>query len=235
MTHSRNATSAILLLLAPLAQAQELPELLEAVDAGKAQQLVEYNSPWLQVVLYSAKRFRIVAVDTGILMKDDDFTVTLFDDLAPLHLTKDAIHRREHGFAWNTLVLIDVPDVLTRLGARQTMLFSGLAWDTDESGRAFESSNNRSRLNKRVFYSVMAHVQLLGSGITYGLVPLQYTPKYHVLFEVDPEKVVPILTDRVPGEVVERTPADQVKLSNYEIFIRSLPPDRNMPVVEELQ
>jgi hypothetical protein len=251
VTRPRNVTSiAFLLLLAPLARAQQLPELLQAVDQRKAQQLIEYNSPWFQAELYSAKRFRIVEVDNSVLMRDEDFTVSLFDDLAALHLTKDTIQRREETFAWNALILVDLPDVLRRFGARQTVLFSGLAWDTDESGRASESSNNRfqsppqtareiarhresRKLNKRAFYSVTADFELF-PGNRYRVVPLKYTPKYHVLFEVDPEKIVPILVDRVPGEVVERTPADQVKLSDYETFIRSLPPERDVPIVVEL-
>ncbi len=248
---TRNVTRiAFLLLLTQMASAQQLPELLRPVDQLKAQQLIEYNSPWFQAELYSAKRFRIVEVDTSVLMRDDDFTVTLFDDLAALHLTQDAIQRREDTFAWNARVLVEIPDVLRRLGARQTVLFSGLKWDTDESGRAVESSGNRFRsppqtaqeivgrqtsrkLNKRAFYSVVAYFELF-SGNRYRLEPLKYTPKYHVLFEADPEKIVPVLVDRVPGEVVVRTPADQVKLASYEAFIRSLPPERDVPVVAEL-
>ncbi len=248
---ARNVTRiAFLLLLAPMASAQQLPELLRPVDQRKAQQLIEYNSPWFQAELYSAKRFRIVDVDTSVLMRDDDFTVTLFDDLAALHMTKDAIQRREDTFAWNALVLVDLPDVLRTLGARQTVLFSGFAWDTDESGRAFESSGNQfqspprtaqeiarhpesRKLNERASHSVTADFALFPTD-RYRLVPLKYTPKAHVLLEVDPEKMVPILVDRVPGEVVERTPADQVKLSNYDTFIRSLPPERDVPVVAEL-
>ena len=248
---ARNVTRiAFLLLFAPMAFAQQLPELLQPVEQRKAQQLVEYNSPWFQAEVYSAKRFRIVEVDISVLMRDDDFTVTLFDDLAALHLTKDAIQRRDDTFAWSALVLVDLPDVLRRLGARQTVLLSGLAWDMDESGRAVESSGNQFRsspqtaqeiarhqksrkLNKRAFYSVVAHFELFSSN-RYRLEPLRYTPKYHVLFEVDPEKMVPILVDRVPGEVVVRTPADQVKLASYEAFIRRLPPERDVPVVAEL-
>ena len=247
----RNVTRiAFLLLLAPMASAQQLPELLRPVDQRTAQQLIEYNSPWFQAELYSAKRFRMVEVDTSVLMRDDDFTVTLFDDLAALHVTKDAIQRWEDAFAWNALVLVDLPDVLRTLGARQTVLFFGLAWDTDGSGRVVESSGNRFRsppqtaqeiarhresrqLNKHAFYSVTAAFELFPTD-RYRLVPLKYTPKAHVLFEIDAEKIVPILLDRVPGEVVERTPADQVKLASYETFIRSLPPERDVPVVAEL-
>jgi len=274
MTKSTNATFAILL-LAPLVHAQELPELLQPVDEGKAQRLVQYNSPWLQAELYSAKRSRIVMVNSNPLIKDDDFTVTLFNGTAPLQLTQDSIQRRADTIAWNAVVLVDLPEVLRRAGAKQTVLLTAVAWDTDEAGRALVSFDNRFQfspnwtfdffdrpvlaegqglatgpppqtpkeiarhkellsLNKHVFYSVNADFEMLFPRVTYRLVPLKYTPKYHVLFEVDPEKIVPILTDRSPGEVVERTPADQVKLSNYESFIRSLPPDRDVLVVEEL-
>lgn len=275
MTKSRSATFVILLLLAPLVHAQELPELLQTVDERRAQQLIQYNSPWLQGELYSAKRYRIVMVDPNPLLKDDDFAITLFDDKARLHLTPDSIQRREDTIAWNAEVLVDLPEALMRRGARQTVLLTAVAWDTDEAGRALVSFDNRFqfspkwtfdffdrpvlaegqglatgpppqtpeeiarhkellRLNKHVFYSVNADFEMLYPRVTYRLIPLKYTPKYHVLFEVDPEKVVPILTDRLPGEAVERTPAERVKLSNYENFIRSLPPDRDVPVVEDL-
>jgi hypothetical protein len=275
MIKRRNAVLVTLLLFVPLVEAQEVPELLRAVDAGKAQQLIEYNSPWLQAELYTARRFRIVTVDSSPLMNDDDFVVTLFDDRTRLRLTAGSIQRREDTIAWNAVVLGDLPEVLRSRGATQTVLFSAVAWDTDEAGRAAVSFDNRFqfspkwtfdffdrpvlaegdglatgpppqtpeevarhkellKLNKYAFYSVNADFEMLFPRVTCRLVPLKHTPKYHVLFEVDPEKVVPVLTDREPGEDVERTPAEQVKLSNYEDFLRSLPPDRDVPVVEEL-
>jgi hypothetical protein len=90
------------------------------------------------------------------------------------------------------------------------------------------------RLNKRAFYSVTADFQVFPN-TRYRLLPLKYTPRYSVLFEVDPEKVVPIIRESpLDGDVVTRTPTDDVKLSDYESFIRNLPPDRNVPIVEKL-
>jgi hypothetical protein len=274
MTKSRNAIFVVTLVLGPLAQAQPLPELLQSVDAGKVQQLVQYNSPWLEIELYSAKRYRIVTVNSNLLMKDEDFAVTLFDDKARLHLTADTIQRREDTIAWNAEVLVDLPELLRSRGAKQTVLLTAVAWDTDDAGRALLSFDNRFqfsprwtfdffdrpvlaegqglatgppprtpeeiarhkdllKLAKHVFYSVNADFEMLFPSAKYRLFPLKYTPKYHVLLEVDPEKIVPILMDRLPGEA-GRTPAEQVKLSNYESFIRNLPTDRDVPVVEEL-
>jgi hypothetical protein len=234
-----NATSiAMLVFVAPWCGAQELPALLHSVDESRAQQLIDYNSPWLQAELYSAKRFRVVLVDTDVLMRDDDFAVTLFDDTAPLHLTQDSVRRYEEAFAWSALSRGELPEALKAFGARQTVLFSGVAWDTDDAGRAMESSENRFDLrkrNKRAFYSVSADFQLLVPGTRYRLAPLKYTPKYSVLFELDPDRLVPIAVDRpVEGERITRTPAELARLRDYDTFIRNLPPDRNLPVVDEL-
>lgn len=268
----------ILLLIAPLARAQNLPELLQAVDASKARRLVEYNSPWLQAELYSARRSRVVSVDTTILMRDDDFALTPFDDVEPLHITKGNVQRYDEAFSWGGWIAADLPEVARAAGVRQAINLYGLAWDTDESGRASEASSNRFqfspqwtfdffdqpilktpeggqaiatgpppqtaqeiarhkellKLNKRAFYSVTADFQVFPS-TRYRLVPMKYTPKYSVLFEIDPEKAVPIAREKpAEGEVVTRTPADQVKLSDYESFIRNLPPETNVPVVDEL-
>lgn len=163
----------------------------------------------MQAELYAARRYRIVAVDPDRLMKDDDCTITLFDDTAPLHLTADSIQGREDGIAWNARVLVDLPEVLRSRGARQTALLSAVAWDTDQAGRAllsFDNRNERQSLKRHVFHSVSADFQMLFPRAAYRLVPLKYTPKYHVLFELDPERIVPILVDRVVGEAVERTP-----------------------------
>ena len=71
--------------------------------------------------------------------------------------------------------------------------------------------------------------------VQYRLVPLRNTPKYSVFIEVDPEKVVPLMRERpLPGETVNPTPADRVKLADYENFVRTLPPDRNVPIVEDV-
>src|SRR5688572_27990823 len=142
-------------------------------------------------------------------MKDDDCTITLFDDTAPLHLTADSIQGREDGIAWNARVLVDLPEVLRSRGARQTALLSAVAWHTDQAGRAllsFDNRNERQSLKRHAFHSVSADFQMLFPRAAYRLVPLKYTPKYHVLFELDPERIVPLLVDRVAVEAVERTP-----------------------------
>lgn len=278
MTKSRNAIFAILLLSAPFVRAQELPELLQAVNEAKARQLIQYNSPWLQAELYFAKRSRIVTVNASLLLTDDDFTVTPFDDIAPLHVTKGNVQRYEEAFSWVGWIIADLPEAVRAAGVRQAINLYGLAWDTDEFGRASESSENRFqfspqwtfdffdrpilglregqglatgpppqtpaeiarhkallKLNKSAFYSVSADFQLLLPNARYRLAPLKYTPKYSVIFELDPAKLVPITLDRPPsGEPITRTPDDRVKISEYENFIRNLPPDRNVAVVEEL-
>jgi hypothetical protein len=271
-------SSALLLLLVASLSAAQVPELLKSVDAGKAKRLAEYNSASLQAELYSAKRFRIVALETSLLLEDDDFTVTPFDDVPPIHLTKDVVHRWEDAVAWSGLMKIDLPEALSALGARPTAMLSAMAWDTDESGNAFESSLNRfeyspywtfddsdrprlevpegqkgvagpppqtpaeiarhkalKALNKHAFFSVHASFELLFPRATYMLVPLKYAPKYSVIYEVDPEKRVPITVDRSPdGSVPHRTPEELAKLADYESFIRGLPHERNVPVVEDV-
>ncbi|HEY5565616.1 MAG TPA: hypothetical protein VIM81_00030 [Gammaproteobacteria bacterium] len=270
----------LLALIAPLSMGQErVPELLRGVDDYKAQRVVEYNGVWLQAELYSAKRFRIVIVDTSLLLKDDDFTVTPFDDVTPIHLTQESVHRWEDTVAWTALMKIDVPALLKIAGMRPTVLLSMIAWDTDESGNAFYSSDNRFefssdwtfddlnrpvlrtppgeqggvagpppqtpaeiarhrqllRLNKHAFYSVSAAFELFPE-TKYRLVPLNYTPKYSVIYEIDPERQVLFIVDEPPdGVPLNRSAEADARLADYENFIRSLPSEENVPVVEDIQ
>ena len=263
------------LLSASLAQAQQLPELLQTVDDAKARQLVEYNSPWLQAELYSARRSRVVLVDTDILMRDDDFTITPFEDVGPLRITKDVVLRYDESVSWAGSIVSDLPVLLRN--AKQPVHLHAVAWDTDDAGRASVSSDNRFEfapqwtfdffdrpvfespdgqeptgpppqtpqqierhkhllsLRKHAFYSVNGDIQMIVPVVQYRLVPLRNTPKYSVFIEVDPEKVVPLMRERpLPGETVNPTPADRVKLADYENFVRTLPPDRNVPIVEDV-
>jgi hypothetical protein len=262
----------------PASHAESLPELLKPVDAYKAERLVEYNGTWIKTELYSAKRYRIVAADSGLLLKDEEFTVTPFDNVDPIHLSKEHVLRWDDAVAWNGEMHIDVPAPLQALGFKPTVLISMMAWDTDEAGNALDSSANRFKyspywrfdnldqpkleipagesaiagpppqtpediarhkqllkLKKHAFYSVRATFEL-SPNTKYMLVPLKSTPKYSVIFEVDPKKDVPFKVDSPPleGAVTSRTPADVAKVAAYENFVRSLPPDNNVPVVGDL-
>lgn len=228
----------LLLLIAPMSRGQQLPELLRPVDAYKAGRLIEYNSSSFQAEIYSAKRFRIVIPEVSLLLKDEDFTFTPFDDVAPIHLTRENVLRWEDSVAWNARMDIDVPREVRAAGLRPTVLLSMMAWDTDKLGNAISSSEARQKqleTVKHAFYSVRAELELAPDR-RYMLVPLKYTPKYAVIYEIDPEKQVLFMTERpAPGDEFKRTPAEAARVADYENFKRNLAPEENYPVVEDVQ
>ena len=70
----------------------------------------------------------------------------------------------------------------------------------------------------------------------YRLVPLNYTPKYSVIYEIDPERQVLFIVDEPPdGVPLNRSAEADARLADYENFIRSLPSEENVPVVEDIQ
>ena len=260
----------IALLLAALgAGTLRAEELLEEIDAYKVGRLAEYNSVFLQGALYFATRHRIVKVDTTLLLQGDDFTVTPFPDMAPLHFKYEAIRGTEDDIYWTGRVETDENSPLTMIALH--------AWDLDKSGNALHSSQNRfthsphwridesgapvletlpageagiagpppetpqdierqrqlQELERHAFYSVTAGFSLPGVG-RYVLTPLPYTPKYSVIYEVDPDSAS-IAHDRLPEEEDTRSARERMQALQYEAFVNRLPKETGKAVRGEIE
>ena len=269
---SKTSIAVMLLLLITPAFGQPKPrELLTEVEPQKAQRLTEYNSPSLQEELYFSLRHRIVEVQTGLLLGDDDLTITPFDDVTPMLFKRPKSQGGEDDVHGLGRLETELQPQLVPDGIEITSMISLHAWDVDESGSASDSSQNRfkfsprwainesdlpvlepvvdgegatagpppqtpedieqhkrlKKLKKHVFYSVRGTFSST-DGKTFGLVPLRYTPKYSVIFELDRSKVV-VTHDPLPGEA-ERQNVDPVRAAQYEAFRRALPKETNKPI-----
>jgi hypothetical protein len=88
-------------------------------------------------------------------------------------------------------------------------------------------------LEKHAFYSVAAVFQDL-DGKNYSLSPLKYTPRYSVIFEIDPDRLFVTQFDPTPGETQVRGDAEKMAAAQYEAFIKSLPRETDRAVRGEL-
>ena len=256
-------------------------ELFKEVNASKSQRLMEYNSVFLKKALYQASRHRIVKVNTKLLLKDDDFIITLFDGES-IQIKQKSVERKQDIIYWNAYVDFGQHPELNKLGFQLSTLIGMFAWDLDESGRAILSMQNRfkhspyweidefdnpflgpppvgevaivgpppstpeeiaqhkrlKKLKKHKFYSVQAIFQVLRENSSpavrkYVLKPLKYTPKYSVIYELDPNKFFMSQIDPDPGE--ERDLADQQSWEAYDSFVRNLPKESNKVVKGDIE
>lgn len=264
-------TLMFLLFAVNAAAAGALKELLKDVNPNKVQRLTEYNDIHLQKITYLAIRHRIVKVDTKLLLKDDDFTLTPFDDMGPLHIKQTEVVRQENWIRWTGQVQ-NLPPMF------EPFRISAHAWDTDPSGNASPSRENRfksseqwqidesgvafrqqpvegeigivgpapqtaediehhrrlKRLKKSDFYSTYITFNVIDinsqSLRKFVLTPLEYTPKYSVIYQADPEKRIPI--DYVG--VDENDPIRQ-RGRDYQTFKESLPKQTKKAVRGDVQ
>lgn len=127
-------------------QAQQPRELLQAVPPDKARQLLEYNERHLQEHLYFAARYRVVEVDTELLLNAEEFTITLFEDIGPITLERKQLIRGEDNFSWFGSQKVYGPAAQFYQTLRDPLLtITALSWDLDTDGNALLSSQNRFR------------------------------------------------------------------------------------------
>jgi hypothetical protein len=130
-----------LILVATLSAAQQRFEILQDIDDDKGQRIAEYNSAFLQEQLYFASRYRIVEVDTDLLLSSEEFTITPFPDVPPIQLRRANIVEYQDSLAIHADVEMNLPEGFEFI--RPQILISLLSWDIDERGDAQVSSDNR--------------------------------------------------------------------------------------------
>lgn len=240
----------------PAAQAAEL--LLE-VDAEMRGKLSAYNQHFLHDNLYFAERSKIVRVDTSVLRRGEPFTISLFDG-ASIRVKPDGKPAGDSTVWTGRIVTPEVKAAdlgvnqaqLDNLGLSRQQLFDAIhrlrfsitAWDVDRaSGRATFAAPGRGAgvmappdsraetpVKRRAFHSVLGEIAI--GGVTYRLRPLERTPKYHVLYRVDPYK-----TFRHPEADDLSVRADEArhKADLYRQHMESLSTPHKRPTVEDLR
>ncbi len=97
-----------------------------------------------------------------------------------------------------------------------------------------ERHKRLKKLNKRKFHSVSATFSTL-DGKKYVLAPLKYTPKYSVIYEIDPNKVFLTQFD-YPSETEDvRSHGEIMQTLQYQTFREGLPKEVNKAVKGDIE
>lgn len=162
-----------LLLIALPANAQ-LRELLRSIDQRQAQRLEAYNRVFLQEELYSAGRYRIVAVNTDLLLQNEPVAITPFPDVKPILLTPEKVRRTDVAVSWLANVLLDDPAFQ---GAQFKAPITVLWWDLNDLGNAELSGSNRFRFSPVWRIDENNQPVLMPDGVTREAGPPPRTPE----------------------------------------------------------
>lgn len=110
-------------------------------------------------------------------------------------------------------------------------------WDIDrDTGEALIANSKRAEklspspievqesrgIERNAFQSVRGAIPVVTTGQKFYIVPLKYSPKYHVIYEVDQSKTYATGND-IPGEEPTRTSEDNRRSQLHKAFLDSLP------------
>lgn len=113
-----------------------------------------------------------------------------------------------------------------------------IAGPPPESSEDIAHHRRMKSLNRHAFYSVQAVIHAVDPQTErtrlFVLQPLKLTPKYSVLYEVDPQ-APQVLIDLLPGGKDPRPERDQQLARDFATFVQTLPSDDGRPVKEDLE
>lgn len=208
-----------LLLLQPLYGSAQVPELLLPVDKDDIAKLESKSNYLLRSTLYSAKRYRFVHIDFELLdRKDAEFTITPFPDL-PMQVVarrsewmgSDGLVRRWIGELTSPKFLnetgVELPDwfvhpqidLFIRKGEHQVSLRVAKKIADSQAkqlGNVGQIPNlegapeDKLSFTKLNLETVMGHWFLPARARNYYLEPISDDPRFHVIYEGDPEKTL---------------------------------------------
>ena len=143
-----------------------------------------------------------------------------YDVDAAGNATPSSLNRFRHSPFWE----IDESDrPYLREPTDEEQKAGAIAGPPPETPKEIAYHRRLKRLTKNAFYSVETHFNVThpdGMASSYSLVPLEFSPRYSVLFEWDESKR--ILGSRDHG--VPRSAENQARLDAYEAFRASLQP-----------
>lgn len=173
----------------------------------------------------------------------------------PQELQKEA---DEQGFQFTTRIYFDSWDIDKNgnaLISSQHQFKHSRNWTFNEEGQAILSDKDGglviagpppttpediawhkkiAKLEKHAFSSARAIFQDI-DGTKYVLKPLKFTPKYSVLYELDPNKMFPIEDDtgRLDREI--QNISEQKRMEEYEAMIAALPKEENKAIKGDIE
>lgn len=223
-------------------------ELFKMVDDTKLQKIENYNKTFLAESRYFAKRSRIVEVDPKVLFGDDEVVMNLFDDIVLLIERTSPSEERAH--IWKGRIIDPAPPIyefgvdeekLAQLGMTKEKFYefvSGIQLAVNElsaspttgevfltgfqenfavmSPDAMSRAENPVRANS--FYSVRGDVQY--GPVTYRVRPLQFMPRYHLIYEIDHRKLFSDPSENDYSMIAEE---EREKAKDYREYQSTLP------------
>ncbi len=181
--------------------------------------------------------------------REIDFTITPFEDVQITVSTKEVIEKPHRGtVSWKGEMHVSgLEDALSQLTDAERSYLSVKelkyalsdinlfisTWDIDkETGIATRSTERKGSvspeptpipklpdLRKNAFKSVGGNFTIIPSGKRYVLTPLKYSPKYHVIYEIDPKKSYPTSDD--PNTKISQE--NKNKAMEYKQYLKGLP------------
>ena len=232
----------------------EAPECLNPVTDSDAAIVQAYNQYFLKKETYFARQYRIVKVNTDLLLNADQIKISLFDDLsATLQVSSVDVHPDGLSISWTGRFIepsVSIDDLLASGVSRKeaevvlphlnSLSISAGRISFDEKARLkypfyfprFEKFRNSSRKfspdGKSAVYDVVFLIQGIVLPEIYELRPLASDPQHHVLIQLDPNKVFTIPIERPDPNAVDsyaETPENGAKRQQYRDFLNSLGPD----------
>ena len=212
-------------------------------DAAKVDVDSEY---FLKKHRYFAKRHRLVRFNGGLLESNEEFVIPLFDDESiTVAVTSLEISGGGSTILWSGRVTepsIPIDDLIAQgmtpnqaKSAHSSLFrisFAAIRYEYDEvtrtskrvgasnNARPVDGSTEGLRVDKTIYYQVDTQFLAAKLGAEFRLIPLEMSPKYHILIEVDENKRI----SEGPFDDPEN-PAEGLKRRQYRDYMESLGPD----------
>jgi hypothetical protein len=229
-------------------------ELIASISEADERTVESANDYFLKKETYFARRYRIVKVDTDLLLSAAQFTISLFDELSvSVRMRSVDVDAQLFTVSWQGEFIeprISVDDlVATGIEEGDAKLLephvnglriSAAQVSFDETARIaypyyfprFEKFRNTNREVSPSGQPALYHVGFVIQGAilpaAYELRPLLSDSQHHVLIELDPSKLFtePIEPDlATAGSEYQESPENMTKRQRYEDFLESLGPD----------
>ena len=238
----------------PLTNVAFADEFLVPISSDEEQTLAQRNDYFLKKHGYIAKRQQIVRVDAGLLTEADSFRITFFEDAAITVRVKDVdIVHEGKAIRWTGEIidpdlsaarLIDdgVDSDEAKVAAAELSKISIGAYQValdQNQRRKYQIRSNRfddivkRRVAGSIDYDVSETFGVYFDELNpnrysrFRLIPFDQEPGYHLLIEVDRDKIVPAR----PHSGIEDAENARKRIE-YQQFLDSLGPDPNQAILQ---
>ena len=246
MKYCRSILFAANFLLASVSGAATTTDLFIPVTGTEAANIESENDYFLRKHRYFSKRARLVLLDGRALELGDTIVISLFDGnsltVAPSNLNVDG---RGSSLFWSGIVTepsVPVDELMTQGLTREQaqsahaslfkLSFAAVRYVNDKQSRTIrlydksekigvlEDRIARSKSDLNIFYAIDTQFVAAKLGAEYKLIPLEMSPGYHVLIEIDDQKRISEGPFDDPAN-----PSEGIKRQQYRDFLEALGPD----------